>query len=143
MLTKAEVDRIITEPKEIRRDVHWTNVSSSGVPRLRLQTVVNMPTMMDISLQLRGYFRGGNYSFTLLYENYCLVRYDRRPYHTNPDGTEVTEPHKHFWDETYGDKQACPATNVPPDDLDRAFHEFLRECNVTLWGQYSRPLRLL
>jgi hypothetical protein len=72
-----------------------------------------------------------------------LIRIDiDGPPHRNPDGTEVTCPHVHFYRENFGDKWAEPLPSwiSDPNDLRKSFHELMMFCNVIKYPTFEQEL---
>jgi hypothetical protein len=50
----------------------------------------------------------------------------------------INGSHKHYWHPHYEDNYAYPVDDVATDDVDKAFQDFLAECNIELRGDYNR-----
>ncbi len=123
MLTQAQADRLIDAMKEAaRKDVLvWqSNLRQEelivAVEDQKLQFVLNMKRgPFEIRLHLRTRDR-----------NIGLVRLDAAPYHTNPDGTELSnQPHLHIYREGYELAFAEPVDWYDADKPLQTFERFL------------------
>lgn len=69
-------------------------------------------------------------SFALLLNgtNIALLRIDKN-FHTNPDGSKLSNTHIHIYQEGYGDKWAYPLDDFNMDDTNTSFIKFLDKIN--------------
>lgn len=83
----------------------------------------------DIRFRVKGCKRQ-KLSFVLLLNstNIALLRIDKN-FHTNPDGTKLSDTHIHIYQEGYGDKWAYPLDNFDLDDVHTSFLKFLDKIN--------------
>lgn len=98
---------------------------------------------VDEPLRLVGNYGKNSWSFALLMSNAPIRRCDCSfKGHPNPDGVMIDEPHKHRWDDVHRDREAYVPDDIDFSDVNRAFFDFLAECNVTLAGHYHPLLPL-
>jgi hypothetical protein len=91
----------------------------------------------DAILTLKAWKRR-SYGFCLLYKSSKIVRRWDDSRHKNPDGEIIDGSHKHYWHPKYEDNYAYPVDDIATDDVDKAFEDFLAECNIELRGDYNR-----
>ena len=132
MVTAAEAQKVLEEPKVIAQNMVWRSEGRG----YRLEATVLAEHSGEI-LSLRGYVGRKNHSFALLYRNDPIRKYTDHPRHTDPVTRIVfTEPHKHFWDDTWRDRRVYIPDDITKGDLNIELMDFLRECNISLRGNY-------
>jgi hypothetical protein len=137
MITKSEIDEIHDMEKVMEEDWVWEKVGPNLIEEAKVYCINS-----DINLTLKGWKRE-KYGFCLLYKNTRIVRrWDDSTPHTNPDGTVIDEPHKHYWDEEYEDAFAYAVDDIPTNDVDGAFKAFLEEEHIEHTGTYMRQEEL-
>ena len=87
-------------------------------------------------LTLRAIRGNRSYSFALHYAQNQLIRRWDSQRHTNPDGTVLTCPHKHYWTKEHGDGYAYEVKDIPKDNVNKALLAFLKECKITIEGNF-------
>ena len=88
-------------------------------------------------LSLRGYIGRKNRSFVLLYKNIPIRKYTVHPWHRDPvTRKRVDGPHKHIWDDDWGDKRVYVPEDIRKGDPNNELMDFLNECNISLRGSY-------
>lgn len=131
MVTRAEAERILAEPKVIGANLSWRK--DGQVQRLEAKVLCEESGEM---LVLKGYQGKRNRSFALLYRNEPIRKYTVHPYHVDPVTRErVTGPHKHFWDDEWRDRRVYIPTDIRIGDPDEELADFLVECNIVLRAQ--------
>lgn len=136
MVSKAEVDRLYHMPKVIEGDWKW---EVDGPNFTGEATVYCLNS--DAKLTLKAWKRR-NYGFCLLYKSSKVVRRWDDSIHKNPDGEIIRGSHKHFWHPQYEDSKAYPVDDIATNDVDKAFIDFLDECNIKHKGGYQRQSAL-
>lgn len=137
MVSKAEIDRIYDMEKVIEEDWDWEKRGEHYQGEVTVYCIDS-----DITLTLKAWKRR-SYGFCLLYKNSKVVRrWDDSSPHYNPDGEKITGPHKHYWDEEHEDKFAYEVDDVTTSNVDKAFMDFLDECNIEHRGAYTRQTEL-
>lgn len=91
-------------------------------------------------LTLRATRGKRRFSFALHYRRNQLIRRWDFLRHTNPDGTVINGPHKHYWTPEHGDDNAYEVYDVPTDNVDDALLAFLEECKIKIEGSYQPAL---
>ena len=135
--TQAEAERVLQLEQEIGQRVTWRPQRDGKRPRWRLQATV-LAIGSPVSLQLVGNYGKRHWSFALLVENTPIRRCDYQwSSHRNPDGTKIAQPHKHRWDDVHQDREAYVPDDISFSDVNQAFFDFLRECNIMLIGPYQ------
>ena len=133
MVTKAQADTVLAEPKVIAANLLWR------FDRIcyRLEATVLAEESGEL-MKLRGYVGRKNRSFVLLYRNTPVRKYTVHPLHTDYEtGEKTTEPHKHTWDEINLDRKVYLPDDIRIGDANDELIDFLRECNIMLRGAYS------
>lgn len=137
----AEAERLLAAPKEIGGDIVWKQVTGGRIPRWRFEVSVVVPATADL-LRLVGNYGRTNWGFSLLYRNVPIRRFDGAGApHTNPDGTKVSQPHKHRWHDLHDDRQAYVPDDIDVSNVNVAIFDFLKECGIDFKGRYQ-PLML-
>ena len=132
--TRAEVERILSQRKVIGENVSWKMRPGSNPARLYLEATVLVPGTRE-TLQLRGTYGKKHWSYSLLLNGVPVRRCNNQHTpHQNPDGTVIRQPHKHLWDDECGDREAYIPADIDFLDVNRAFFDFLRECNISFHG---------
>ena len=132
MVTEGEAQRILEAPKVIGANLAWRRDGGAS----RLEVNVLCPDTGEI-LSLRGFLGRTNRSFTLLYQNTPIRKYTVHAFHRDPVTREhVTEPHKHTWDDEWGDQRVYLPDDIRIGNPDEELVDFLAECNITLRGSY-------
>jgi len=132
--TQDEADAIVAAIKVITQNVVWRQVRSR-FRNYRIEANVLIPERDELA-RLAGHVGKTNFNFSLLYGNEPIRRCHKGFEHRNPDGSKVTGIHKHIWDDEEEDRWAYEPESFP-DDPNRAFLEFLDECNIELRGNYQ------
>ena len=131
MVTRAEAERIIAEPKVIGANLSWKKDGQGQ----RLEAKVLCEESGEM-LVLKGYQGKKNRSFALLYRNEPIRKYTVHSYHVDPVTRErVTDPHKHFWDDEWRDRRVYIPTDIRMGDPEEELADFLVECNIVLRAQ--------
>ena len=140
MVTAIGADRIIAENKVIYEEMSWRSPDRRG--RTFKLTVRVESLDSGESLKLDGYIGKKNRSFALLYDNTPIRKFtvhNDQP-HTDPvTGGIFTQPHKHFWDDTWKDQRAYIPNDIRVGDPNDELLDFLVECNIELRGSYTEP----
>jgi hypothetical protein len=135
MLDQEKADKLSATPKVINEDLQWRPERSG---RYRLRAHVLAPLVKEV-LELWGVIGKTNFSFTLLFEQLPIRRYDNSARHTTPDGEVITVPHKHTWDNVREDAPVYIPEEIDPNaDLNEQLLQFLEEENIRLAGAYQR-----
>lgn len=132
MITGAEADRLVALPKTIGDRIRWqTSIGRSG-PRYRFEVVVVCPDP-DPPMRLTGAVGLTNWSYVLLSRESTPIRKLTKhgSGHTNPDGSEAGEEHKHRWHEDTADRDTYVPTDIRFEDHNLALIDFLTECTIT------------
>lgn len=133
-LDHDKADILSTTPKVITENVIW-NLESHGY-KLRVRVIA--PEVKEV-LELRGVIGKTKRSFTLLFENQPIRRYCNRGQHRTHEGLVINGPHKHTWDQIYGDAPAYIPNDIDPQaDPNDQLLQFLSEQNITLEASYQR-----
>ncbi len=133
MVTRAEAEAIVAEPKVITANLAW-RFQEGGY---RLDAAVLAEESGEL-LKLRGYVGRKNRSFALLYKNTPIRKYTVHDRHTDPKtGERVTGPHKHFWDDVYEDNRVYIPDDIRIGDPNTELPDFLDECRIDLKGAYQ------
>lgn len=131
MVTRAEAERIIAEPKVIGANLSWKKEGQGH----RLEAKVLCEESGEM-LVLKGYQGKRNRSFALLYRNEPIRKYTVHPYHIDPVTRErFTGPHKHYWDDEWEDRRVYIPTDIRMGDPEEELVDFLAECNIELRAQ--------
>ena len=134
MVTAAQADALIAEPKVIAANLAWRFTRGA----YRLEATVLAEESQAI-LSLRGYVGIKNRSLALLYRNTPIRKYTVHDRHTDPKtGVRVAGPHKHFWDDVYQDNRVYIPDDIHAGNPNEELADFLRECNIALRSVYTR-----
>lgn len=136
MLTTDRANELATAPKTIWYTVTWQLVPARRYPRWKLSVPVLQRASPDI-LVLEGNVGRSNFSFSLLYRNQAIRRYCGQGNHAVPGNGTIMGQHKHYWTEEHEDAMAYSPTDIDPTNPNRAFYDFLKECNIELTGAYT------
>jgi len=136
MVSKEEIDTLYAMPKVIEEDWIW---EVEGPNLVGEATVYCLES--DAVLSLKAWKRR-NYGFCLLYKSSKIVRRWDDGVHRNPNGEVIEGSHKHRWHPEYEDNIAYPVDDVATNDVDKAFEDFLDECNIEHKGAYNRQKAL-
>lgn len=136
MLTKAEADAILAEPKVITANISWRSLPAGGGRRFLLETSVLVPSK-NLLLKLYGRVGKTNYSFALVHAGDPIRKLTAHARHHNPGCEWLTQTHIHIWDEANEDGQAYIPSEIITSDVHQALHDFLKECNINLRGTYK------
>lgn len=132
MVTATEANRVITEDKVIHERLIWR--VERNAYRLKADVVCESS---DLILILHGTIGKTNRSFVLLYGDDPIRKYTVHPRHTDPVTRIVhTEPHKHYWDDTWKDDRVYIPDDIRIGDPNEELVDFLRECNIFLINPY-------
>lgn len=132
-VTAAEADEIVRLPKIIASNVSWKELP----PTYTLEASA-LATDSDVVCRIKGFVGKTNHSFVLLYENTAIRKWTAHDLHRNPVTREVIrEPHKHTWDDVYGDKLVYIPDDIRVGDINVEFRDFLAECNIVMRGRYT------
>ena len=133
MITKAQADAMLVEPKVIATNLVW-RFDRSGY---RMEATVLAEESGEL-LKLRGYVGRRSRSFVLLYRNTPIRKYTVHRIHIDRDtGEKTTEPHKHTWDEINQDRKIYLPDDIRIGDANCELVDFLYECNISLRGTYT------
>ncbi|WP_152420898.1 DUF6978 family protein [Halorubrum coriense] len=136
MVSQAEIEELYDMKKIIEEDWIW---ETDGPNLIGEATVYCFDSEAILSLKA---WKRRSYGFCLLYKSSKVVRRWDDSRHRNPDGEVIDGSHKHKWHPQYEDNCAYPVDDVATDDVDKAFQDFLNECNIELRGDYQRQDRL-
>lgn len=133
MITKAQADTMLAEPKVIAAKLVW-RFDRRGY---RLEASVLAEESREL-LKLRGYVGRRNRSFVLLYRNTPIRKYTVHRLHIDHEtGQKTTEPHKHTWDEINRDRKIYLPDDIRIGNANHELIDFLWECNITLRATYA------
>ena len=136
-VTATEAEMVLAARKTIDVSLSW----SGRQDFYKLQADVLLEDTDEI-LDLRGNVGRTNRSFALLYRNTPIRKYTVHNVHRDPATNIVhREPHKHFWDDVWGDRRVYIPTDIRIGNPNEELMDFLGECNIRLSGSY-RPLTL-
>lgn len=143
-LTKDDADIIYKSPKSIICEgnvISWGNVAGSSQ-----KIIIDVITEDGLELEVKGWYRykgSKRYGFTLLYRKTVSIRrWDDKKGHPDPcSKTVLTGPHKHYYHPDYGDSCAKDNTDVRLGDVNGAFFDFLKECNIAMGDVTYQALR--
>lgn len=135
-LTERQVDELLAEDKVITANILWRR---EGKRRFKIDATV-MATRSNTIMRLYGTIGLTKRSFALLLNSIdirriCLSDISK---HKNKDGTVMRGIHKHaFEEETLESGDAYIPTDITGKDVNTQFADFLRECKITLQGDYQ------
>ena len=133
MVTKAQADSMLSQPKVIAANLVW-RFDRSGY---RMEASVLAEESGEL-LKLRGYVGRRNRSIVLLYRNTPIRKYTVHRLHVDREtGERTAEPHKHTWDEINQDRKIYLPDDIRIGDANCELVDFLNECNITLRGAYT------
>lgn len=132
MLSEKERDEIYAEEKILFGElIQWKGINGS----FRLKVPVYRQNGEELTLYAN--YGKRRYSFALHHRKTLLIRRWDYCKHKNPDGTILKGPHKHKWTDDHADNFAYEVNDIPVDNLNEALEAFLKECNITVEGQYQ------
>ena len=133
MVTGAQADTVLAEPKIIAANLVWRFDHRA----YRLEASVLAEESGEL-LKLVGYVGRRNRSFVLLYRNTPIRKYTVHRLHIDHEtGDRTTEPHKHTWDEINRDRKVYLPDDIRIGNPNDELIDFLLECNITLRGGYA------
>lgn len=139
VLSREEAEKLYAANKYIPDDIYieWIKTNpcnNSKNERYKLEVPVF--TEDGIELSLRGNYsksrRGLNYSFCLLYKNTIKIR----RWDTSPNEFKIKTSHKHRWD-GISDHETYLVNDICLNNVNEAFVDFLKECNIDFNGHYQ------
>jgi hypothetical protein len=143
-LSSEEAEALYRSPKIIQGQplIRWDNQRGN-----KQQITLNLSTEDGTPLRIRGWCYHNeevySYSFSLLFKDIVLRRWDDSTPHPNPKDKgrkeEINEPHKHFHHPNYRDKKAYATKDIRLNDANGALIDFLKECNVDLGDLKFQP----
>jgi len=128
-----EIESIVLADKVIRATLRWQRRPGG---RYYLEAAVLVLETNQL-LRLTGFKGKLNRSFALLYRNLPIRRYTWHQKDKNPDGQHIYGPHKHVWDEIYGEHLKYVPKGVPTGDINQELESFLKEVNIRRAGAYE------
>ena len=134
-LSKEEADAIYKLPKSIMSEsnvISWGN--ATGASR---KIIIDVITEDGLELEIQGWYRwkgSKRYGFTLLYRKTVSIRrWDDKKGHRDPcSKTVLMGPHKHYYHPDFGDSCAKDTNDIRSGDVNGAFFDFLKECNISM-----------
>lgn len=135
-LSVSTVLQILQAKKAIKENLKWRPVDGGPSNGWRLNA--RFQTEAGEWLLLRGNVRV-NYSFALIYKDKPIRKYTvHGGKHSDPRSKKAyAGPHKHTWDEVYEDRCCYEPDDISTSDINQAFLDFLKECNIRLDGNYE------
>jgi len=135
MVTQAEADALIAEPKLISANIVWRSWQRGQ----RMDSVIALGSESGAVLRLTGWIGPFNRSFVLLYNNYPIRKWTVHSRTKAPDGSTIEGPHKHTWDDELEDEFAYVPEDIRIGSPQEELEDFLKECNVSILGgiQYA------
>jgi len=127
-----DAERLALMSKTIGEPVKWT-LHHPERQRYRFNVRV-IAHESPQRLSLAGTASPSKWSFVLLGPNGERLRKISTPHlgHINCDGEESVSEHKHYWTEENEDRCTYVPDDVRWDNLNDAFVDFARECNIEL-----------
>lgn len=130
-LTAEEADKLIKLLKIAEENglkVDWKFVAGQNKYAIDFLAIPSN-IESDIKFKIKANKRN-KISFALLLNgtNIALVRIDKN-FHTNPDGTKLTDTHIHIYKEGFEDKWAYPLDDFDLSDPNTSFLNFLDRIN--------------
>ncbi|MTI48257.1 MAG: hypothetical protein FH761_10470 [Firmicutes bacterium] len=135
MITAEESDKIYQANKctDTGLEVSWTPIlNKQHYQRYKLKIPIFTNDGLELSLigNYSNSRRGKNYSFGLFYKGASIRRWDFKP-HNYAKPTS----HKHRWD-GINDHESYEVDDICLTNVNKAFYDFLIECNIKLLGTY-------
>jgi len=136
LITIEEREKIYTEPKFVLgKELIWRRKEGEGSAKLNVKVFRHNGE----ELSLRGTLRH-RYSFALLYKGIIVIRQWDTARHRDPADVIFTGPHKHPRKDKGSIAWAYYVDDIPTDNVKKALHAFLKECNITVKGEYQPAL---
>lgn len=136
MITTAERELIYTEPKVVQgKELVWEHREGEGSTKLNAVVL----RLNGEILSLRGTIRY-RYSFALLYKGIIVIRKWDTARHKNPDGVIFIGSHKQPRKDEDDTTWAYYVDDIPTNNVGKALHAFLKECNIKVEGEYQPTL---
>jgi len=134
--SQANANALLQAHKVLAANIRWRQQPSRRGRRYKLEARVLVRDTGEL-LTLKGTVGKTNFSFALLYANYPICKYTKHHKHHNPTCQVLTRGHIHTWDELHEDGMAEEANHIDEGDINNAFMQFLKECNIQLIGTYK------
>ena len=132
-MTGRDADEIVAAEKVVAVNLTWRRRGQGYGLEAKVMAVESKQI-----LSLRGYVGAKNRGYVLLYQNTPIRKYTVHDRHRDPATGEVVRgPHKHVWDEEWGDRHVYVPEDIDDTDPNSELLSFLAECNVTLRSSYS------
>lgn len=135
MITQAEADALVAEPKVISANITWRPHQRG----YKIDSAAVLTEDTEKVLRLTGWIGPYNRSFVLLFNNYPIRKWTVHRRTKAPDGTTIEGPHKHAWDDDLQDEYAYVPTDIRIGSANEEFEDFLKECNITLLSGIQFP----
>lgn len=138
-LSKDEADAIYRSPKIIVSEgnaISWDTVVGPSQ-----KIFVDVITENRTELKVQGWYNwkgSKRYSFALIYRKTIPIRRwdDKKGHPDKCTGVVLNGPHKHYHHPDFGDSCAKEVSDIRLGDVNGAFLDFLKECNISL-GEVS------
>ena len=127
-----EAEQLALMSKTIGEPVKW-RLHQKKLQRYRFSVRVIGHESTQL-LTLVGTASPSKWSFVLLGPSDVRLRKISTPHpgHFNCDGEESGPKHKHYWTEEHEDRCTYEPDDIRWDNLNEAFIDFTRECNIEL-----------
>ncbi|MDP2726834.1 MAG: hypothetical protein Q8P59_04765 [Dehalococcoidia bacterium] len=141
-VTVGKAEELLAVDKVITANLAWRPWGPRG---FRLEATVLTVESKEI-LKLFGWVGAKGLkkrSLSLLYNSISIKRLCLSPHskHTNSDGVPIDGMHKHQFDEFYETRNAyIPNDITTAGDINQELLDFLKECRITLKGNYEQWL---
>lgn len=133
--SNIETKGLHKEPKIITANLSWRRDGR----RYKLEANV-LATESKTLLKLVANIGIKNRSTALLCRNIRIRGYCTSHNHINPLRIPIRSPHKHKYDEVWGDDEAYIPDDIAYGDVNNELLGFLEECNISLLGNYQSLL---
>lgn len=146
-LTEMEIDEILKKNEmKIKSDIKWNSRNNQNHYKFRIPVLTdNKKIKGNLFLVGTKNKESPSYSFSLLFEKERIRGLD--PYQNNNhifylSGKKYKSRglHKHkYTDEIQDNYSYRPKDITDPDNVEKTFHEFLKECNIKFEGNFENP----
>ncbi len=143
-LSKDEADAIYRSPKIVVSEGNAVSWDAVRGPSQKI--FVDVITEDGMELEVRGSYswKGSKrYSFALLFRKTIPIRRwdDKKGHPDKCSGMILRGPHKHYYHPDFGDSCAKEVSDIRLGDVNGAFLDFLKECNISLGDTAYQSIR--
>jgi hypothetical protein len=139
-ITKSDCDKIISIPKEISQDLHWSIKTNESWAEATLPIRCGWPGSLELIITVNTNLPS-KYSMTiLLNQAYRIKGLDVNGSHSNKCTDKIIwagMTHKHDWSEICPDGHAYTPNDITGVTIEEVLNQFCKECNIIFKGVFN------